>query len=159
MGECGLSALQMDPVYQKKLSTASDSTLSGLICNCCKANEGAVGKCIDYDNLICSIYCYTTRKVGYLLCFVENVCNKFFVIFLVHALLGQSQCDNDWGTESVWTVRSHEEKNKWTLLSLILPYFSGILIFAGSFLFSFKLVVFENSKCYFEFFKFCFKFL
>ncbi|XP_046639554.1 brain tumor protein-like isoform X2 [Daphnia pulicaria] len=63
-GERGLSSLHLDPVYQKK--TASDSCLSGLICTSCKANEEAVAKCMDCDNLLCP-NCYSAHK--YMRCF------------------------------------------------------------------------------------------
>ena len=60
VGDRGLSSLHLDPVYQKK--TASDSCLSGLICTSCKANEEAVAKCMDCDNLLCP-NCYSAHKV------------------------------------------------------------------------------------------------
>jgi hypothetical protein len=63
-GERGLSSLHLDPVYQKK--TASDSCLSGLICTSCKANEEAVAKCMDCDNLLCP-NCYSAHKVSLIL--------------------------------------------------------------------------------------------
>jgi len=66
VGERGVSSLQLDPVFLKR--SASDSNLSGLICTSCKANEEAVAKCMDCDNLLCSI-CTTAHR--YMRCF-EN---------------------------------------------------------------------------------------
>ena len=60
VGERGLSSLQLDPIFLKR--SASDSNLSGLICTSCKANEEAVAKCMDCDNLLCSI-CTTAHRV------------------------------------------------------------------------------------------------
>jgi len=72
VGDRGLSSLQLDPVYLKK--SASDSNLSGLICTSCKVNEEAVAKCMDCDNLLCSI-CTTAHR--YMRCFENHKVTTF----------------------------------------------------------------------------------
>lgn len=113
IGERGLSSLHLDPVYQK--NSASDSCLTGLICTSCKANEEAVAKCMDCDNLLCP-NCYSAHKVNNISVVLFNCKvgsnSLLHQLISVHALLRQSFSYHIWRVESIRSICAYKEESK-----------------------------------------------
>ena len=70
--------LPLDPIYQRITGVEG---LSGLICSNCKANEEAVAKCVECDNLLSS-NCNTVIPIRYDL----PVFDLHFIILVCYCL-------------------------------------------------------------------------